>query len=213
MILTSGKRISISTRGLLFAACALFLCTLHENSAMAADKSPGCSIEPVDARGGSFSFSWEQVVQGDAFLSLRNNSAADQAVTVGLAGVTKPQPGPPVEALSIEPDSSVTKGKDNKFTVPRQGAILFHLKEAGTPPFPVPPSGSYATQLLLGSPCDRPPSKPTAITITVGKVQPVIPKLSLMVLRPNPWSSPWTATVDAPVRRRSGYRDMDWDEE
>lgn len=201
MILASWQPNSIPSRWLLFVACALSFWIFGENSAIASDKSPGCTVEAVDNRGATFTFSWEQVVQGDAILSLRNNGGKDQAVTVGLAAVTKPKPGSPLEALSVEPDAAVTKDKEGKFSVPPHGALLFYLKEPGTVPLPVPPSGSYQTQLQLGSPCDGPPSKPIAITITVGKVQPVIAKLALMVSRPNPWSKSWTTNVDAPVKR------------
>lgn len=208
MVLASLKPISISTRRILLAVCALFLCACQEHLAMAAATSPACSLEPVDTRGGTLTFSWEQLVHDDAFFSLRNNSTTDQAVTVRLAGVTKPKPGAPLEALSIEPDSGVTKGNDDKFVVPKGGAILFYLKEAGTTPLPIPASGNYVTHLLLGPPCDAAAFKPASITITVGKVQPVIPKLSLMVLRPEPWSSSWTTTVDTPIRRGASLPDL-----
>jgi hypothetical protein len=208
MNLASGQPISISLRRLLIGACALSFCIFAENSAMAAAKSPACSVEPVDARGGTFTFSWEQVLQGDAFISLRNNGGKSQSVTVGLAGVPKSKLGPPLAALSIEPDAGVTKDKHGKFSVPQHGALLFNLKEAGTAPSFVPPSGSYATQLLLGSPCDAPPSKPTSITITVGKVQPAIAKLALMVSRPNPWTKSWTTNVDAPVKPGTALPDL-----
>jgi hypothetical protein len=207
MIMTTRHSILISSRGLLLIVCAISVCIGDRRSAIGAGNSSACSVEPVDSRG-AFTFSWAQVFEGDAFLSLRNNGATKQAVAVGLTEVTKPKPGSPLEALSIEPAPGVTKDKHGKFTVPPHGSILFYLKEAGIPPSPVPPSGNYVTQLLLGPPCAGPPTKPTSITITVGKVQPVVQKLSLLVLRAWPWSNSWTTDVQAPIRHGTFLPDL-----
>jgi hypothetical protein len=207
MVMASLKPISISVQRGLLTVCVLFCCACHENLAVAEGSPSKCVVEAVDPRG-AFTFSWQQVIEDDAWFSLRNNSSTDQTLTVTPAAVTKPRPGPPLEALELVPGDSAAGDANHNFKVPKHGAILFYLKEGGKVPDSLPPSGSYVTQLLLGAPCDGATSKPTAITITVGKIQPVVLKQSVMVLRPFPWTDSWSANVDAPIRRGSSLPDF-----
>ena len=88
-----------------------------------------------------------------------------------------------------------------RLKVPRHGAILFFLQESGTAPDPVPPSGIYTTRLLLGAPCEDAALK--RISITVGKVQSVLSKQSVLILRRFPWGTSWSAKLDIPIKRGS----------